>query len=137
MIDLEDEAINGKESVAERNVRWKAPEICAENVAYERNGLQARLQPSRSAQDLEVESFTRIQDRMDCFSMEPREDQDYMECRADENARKMLSDLCAWMAARGAEVQQTLLRTLRRQLSSIRLPGNAEWRSSSRRLRPL
>lgn len=49
--ELKHEAVIKKESVTDLNVLFKVSEKCAEDVAYGRNCLQARLQQSQRGQD--------------------------------------------------------------------------------------
>lgn len=53
--------VKGTKTVADSNIKMKAVEKRAENVAYERDSLQARLQQSLRAQDKVCKNVTRIQ----------------------------------------------------------------------------
>lgn len=55
--ELEGEAVKGEETVAYLNVKLKAADKRAEDVAYGRGDLQARLQPSQRGYDKVGESI--------------------------------------------------------------------------------
>lgn len=54
-----------------------------------------------------VVSITCIHEKIDRFRAGLRKSQDYIKRRVDEEGRKMLSALGAWMAERVFQVQQT------------------------------
>lgn len=58
--ELDDVVINGKETVADLNIKLKAAEKRAGDVAYERDGLEACLQHSQRGLYNVVESSTRL-----------------------------------------------------------------------------
>lgn len=87
---MDGKGINDKETVADFNVKLKAVEKRAEDVAFVRNVLQARLQQSQSGQDEVGESITRIQDKLNRFSSRLKGDQEYTKSRADEECSRII-----------------------------------------------
>lgn len=78
MTELEGDATNSKEIVADLKVKFNATEKRAEDVAYKRDSLRARLRQSQRGRDQMGESVTHIQDKIDRFSAGLKEDQEYM-----------------------------------------------------------
>lgn len=79
MTELEGKAMSGKEIVADPNVNLEAAKRRAEDLLYERDGFQTRLQQFQCGHDIVNESITRIQDKIDRFRAGLKEDQNYME----------------------------------------------------------
>lgn len=48
--EMDGKVLNSKGSVADLNAKWKAAEKRTEDAAYERHGMQARLQQSQRGQ---------------------------------------------------------------------------------------
>lgn len=76
--ELDDKVMNGKETLAGLIVKLKAADKRDEDVAYGRDGLQARLQNSQRGKDKVDESTTRIQAELECFSARLKESQQYL-----------------------------------------------------------
>lgn len=76
--------MSGKETFADLNVNLKVVKKCAEDFAYERDGLQAHSQQSQRGQDKVCDSITRVEDTTDRCNTRQKNDQEYMDLRTDE-----------------------------------------------------
>lgn len=78
MTKLEREVLKSKETMAKFKGKVKAAENCAEDAAYERDNLQARLQQATRGHDEVDGNITCVQGTIDCFSAGLKKDQEYM-----------------------------------------------------------
>lgn len=68
------------------------------------------MQQTERGQNKVDQILTCIQENHDCFSARLREVQAYMESRAEEEGRKMLSDHGIWIAERVFKAQKKLFK---------------------------
>lgn len=99
--------MQGSEAMADLYVKWRAIQKWADDVAYKKDGLQARLQQSQRGQNKVGESPTRVQGAINHFSDGVKEYWEDLVRRADEDCRKMLNQLGTWMGERVFEAHQT------------------------------
>lgn len=95
------------EVLADLKAKLKVAAKRAEDVAYEKDCLQARSQHSQRGQVKVGESITRVQRAISHFCAGRKEDREYCYRGTDDEGRKVLSDVGAWMAKQVVEAQHT------------------------------
>lgn len=103
---LECEVVIGKDSVADLRSNSEKAEKWGDDVAYEKNGLQACFQHARRELDKVIDGITSELGGIDCFNAGLKEGCEYLKCRADEEGRQALSQFEIWVTELVAEGQQ-------------------------------
>lgn len=112
MTELEGKAMMVEKSIWDFKIKLEATGKRAEDVAYQWDGLQTRLQQSQRGQDKMGESIICMRDKMDSFRAGLKTDEEYMESAADEKDRKILSNLGAWISKVVVEHRKSISRPL-------------------------
>lgn len=112
------------------------PENHVDDVAYEMDGLQARLRQSRRRQNKVSGTITRVQGAINFFNAGLKENLEHREPSCDEEGRNKLNQLSIWMAERVIEARETQFKVSKLTIAIIHLVGEVRIMSLSGSLLP-